>query len=490
MTVAPPARHTVKFNDPTAFLAVGFFLILLLLTGCTAFDQPYKTDQALDRSLSQRARVRIIAGSQPQAPADREVLLKLVVEDRHPLAVREAAIDRLIEVDAPKFWQAMNVALPMINRPELFEFLAERVGTDEHAASLDGWLIRWSLPTPGLVDSHDPMRKALVELLDIDPQEQSLPHVLMDRYVASRSDHLAVAAWVALAERTHPQWLNTLLKTSIKDVEERTPNQHDSGKQTLANFLLAVSPEHRLPTNRETLSWAEKLKAEGYQITRDLRYMKMRRTMLMAGLEGDVRPHLRHLPLMMHSENWDLSRGQIEDFAEAENHVVRERRRFSEGLFPSAQPDKMLVCFDYTLERAIRSALQDSNLMSQWFDQADADHADTTSEHGGVLTWDEQGALIAKSFPPAERLTDKQFVNPPAAIEAMYAGLAHYHFHAQRHDNAKYARHGPGDLRFTREMQAATLVLTFIDRDTLNVDLAIADQVVIDLGDIKRPGSN
>ena len=57
-------------------------------------------------------------------------------------------------------------------------------------------------------------------------------------------------------------------------------------------------------------------------------------------------------------------------------------------------------------------------------------------------------------------------------IEAMYTGLAHYHFHAQQYDNIEFAGPGRGDLEFNANLETHTLTLTFVNRNQINVDLA------------------
>ena len=107
----------------------------------------------------------------------------------------------------------------------------------------------------------------------------------------------------------------------------------------------------------------------------------------------------------------------------------------------------------------------------------------------GVLTWDDHGRFTARGFAPQRKEGDRKFFTPPTLVAAMYTGLAHYHFHAQSHDHAAYAGPGRGDLAFTEALRANTLVLTFVDRDTLNLDLALPGGVVLDLGSVVRPQS-
>ncbi|MEM8739102.1 MAG: hypothetical protein AAGG38_11585, partial [Planctomycetota bacterium] len=142
----------------------------------------------------------------------------------------------------------------------------------------------------------------------------------------------------------------------------------------------------------------------------------------------------------------------------------------------------------------VAEAMGQPSVVSAWFAQADADRLDERTEHGGVLTWSPSGSRegaarwIAVGYSAERHLGDTRYVSPDRLIEAVYTGLAHYHFHAQTHDHAAYAGPGRGDLAFTEALDAATLVLTFVDRDTLNVDLVLPGGGVLDLGCVERGG--
>ena len=108
-------------------------------------------------------------------------------------------------------------------------------------------------------------------------------------------------------------------------------------------------------------------------------------------------------------------------------------------------------------------------------------------ETGRDFHWDAAYATDLASATVQITGNDQAFYAPPELITAMYTALAHYHFHANRHDNAAFAGPGGGDLAFADRFGAACVVFTFIDRDTLNVDYHHEGGVVIDLGCISRP---
>jgi hypothetical protein len=132
-------------------------------------------------------------------------------------------------------------------------------------------------------------------------------------------------------------------------------------------------------------------------------------------------------------------------------------------------------------------AMADRAIARVWFSQADADLEDASTEYGGLIRWDAEGELIARPYTPMLRDHDRKFIPPAAMTTDAYASLAHYHFHAQRYRNARYAGPGRGDLERVADRQRLNgLVLTFIDKDRLNADFYRHGRVVVDLGTLRR----
>ncbi|MEM1422421.1 MAG: hypothetical protein AAGH64_00300, partial [Planctomycetota bacterium] len=155
-------------------------------------------------------------------------------------------------------------------------------------------------------------------------------------------------------------------------------------------------------------------------------------------------------------------------------------RRTREGL---NWGDALTVCV--ALE-----ALDDSGLASELFRQADIDHNDRTTEHGGVVTTDPSTALFfATHYPPrpSQRFGDNRFVASPEMIEQSSTALVHYHFHASELRHAQYAGPSASDLDYSAHYGRSALVFTFVDGDTLAVDYYQPDRVVVDLGVVERP---
>ena len=72
-------------------------------------------------------------------------------------------------------------------------------------------------------------------------------------------------------------------------------------------------------------------------------------------------------------------------------------------------------------------------------------------------------------------------------LDVAYTTLFHFHYHAQKYRNVKFAGPGLGDVNYADSMRANCLVFTFVREDTLNVDFYRYGRVIVDLGEVKRP---
>lgn len=122
------------------------------------------------------------------------------------------------------------------------------------------------------------------------------------------------------------------------------------------------------------------------------------------------------------------------------------------------------------------------------FSAADLDLLDDSTELGGLLLIHEEGKRLEfRSYPPMLRGNDTRYVASDQLLADMPRALAHIHFHAAANRNPEHAGPGGGDLAFARRFGVNGLVITRIDRDTLNIDYYQPDGRVVDLGVIRRP---
>lgn len=127
--------------------------------------------------------------------------------------------------------------------------------------------------------------------------------------------------------------------------------------------------------------------------------------------------------------------------------------------------------------------------VSDLFAQADEDHADTSTEYGGLVDLTDVGALRFVLFTPRanSRFGDERFVASAEMIEASDTSLFHYHFHAKRTRNMDYAGPSFSDFEYARTYGRSCLLFTFVSPDRLNVDYFQPGGLRLDLGTIDRP---
>jgi hypothetical protein len=114
----------------------------------------------------------------------------------------------------------------------------------------------------------------------------------------------------------------------------------------------------------------------------------------------------------------------------------------------------------------------------------DRDMLDDTTEHGGVLDADDDGALTIAHYPPRPmaRVSDRRMIAPEALIINSDDALFHFHLHAQRYENGRLAGPSGADIDYARLHGRACVVFTFIDQATMNADYYQPNGAVIDLG--------
>ncbi len=138
----------------------------------------------------------------------------------------------------------------------------------------------------------------------------------------------------------------------------------------------------------------------------------------------------------------------------------------------------------------IDEALRGDGVVSAFFEQAETDRRDTSTEHGGVLVAAGLGdpGFHAVAYPPrpAQRVNDTTFIAPEDMFRQAPTALAHYHFHVQSARNRAYAGPGPGDADYANKHGRSCVVLTSLDENRLNVDYYQRGGAVVDLGVIER----
>ncbi|MEL7472763.1 MAG: hypothetical protein AAGK04_05535 [Planctomycetota bacterium] len=139
---------------------------------------------------------------------------------------------------------------------------------------------------------------------------------------------------------------------------------------------------------------------------------------------------------------------------------------------------------------AIDDAIASSTTRRALHGQAEADHADDSTEYGGALEPVADGGMAYRAIPylprPTQREHDRKYIPPIELIEGTNRALAHYHFHAHRENNESFAGPGEGDLLYAARSGRSCLVFTSIRGGGLAVDYFQPNGVVVDLGVLPR----
>lgn len=144
--------------------------------------------------------------------------------------------------------------------------------------------------------------------------------------------------------------------------------------------------------------------------------------------------------------------------------------------------------------RVIDEAVHDPRVLAGLAGYIVADREDRTTEYGGLIfetgTRADTGSRFASKLyrpRPITRLGDSRFVASREMIEDSTAALAHFHLHAQRADNGRYAGPSRGDLDYAERYGRGCLVATTLSETRINVDYYNPDGVVVDLGSFDLP---
>ena len=153
-----------------------------------------------------------------------------------------------------------------------------------------------------------------------------------------------------------------------------------------------------------------------------------------------------------------------------------------------------LVWGDCLAILTIDDALSTAGVSASLWEQAERDIKDTSTEYGGLLETSGNGhsrAFIVTLYAPrpTQRAGDQKFIASDDMMRAGTWALAHYHFHAQRSNNAEYAGPGPGDEEFATEHGKNCLVFTPVKEGAFNVDYFISGGTKLDLGVLNRDGT-
>lgn len=450
----------------TLSLALGVFFFCLAGCATTPAD-PRATLHDAEAPVDRRvAALQRIASTEP-IDHWRDDAGSLAFRGGQPFRLRQAAMTAWAKHDPDGLEQRLDRGLLQLQHWEMIEHALGIIKAKRWESLLPAVLHSYARPSNRYPDEQRPEARAYEALYASHlPPFEAVWHLagVTDRGFSLRR---RIAYW-SLAVRLDQATVRHRLSDTVQEVRDGqpAPTERFSGAvyHVFADFGIVVR-------NREQALWAMHLR----QPARRAYWQKL----TAATKRIEEPPHaLRHLVLL-------ATPPPSESTAPVANQ--RDTTQRATGIARGRQTRvASLSYWDRRLVARLRHALQHNQVRRDLFAQADADLKDESTEHGGVIVYEKETPK-ALAVTPVIRRHDQAYYTPQAAMELLYTGLAHYHFHAQQHDNAQHAGPGGGDLKFADNTGAACVVLTFLDRDTLNADFYTQGGIVVDLGNIKRP---
>ena len=414
-----------------------------------------------------------------------KALTKLLWKPGVTVPVRESALLRLEQGHPELLQTTLRRQIPRLSAPRWLDRLGEII-VDRGWIDLTPALVsRWSVPTISVVKEEERAEyKTLAALHGSDRVVEVVFETLLDSNKPSQQG-LRTRCWNLLHRLGERDRLIELLT-------QTEPPEDDAFLRDLHRVAREIG---MIPHNREEILWLRKLllaeKAEFW--SRAVSAVESFSTVRRRGLE------IRDLPILVSAalhepEMFTLSNENLFTTLAAE---LQGRKHYTHGTQWSGNDQyqhnrlhhwrDVLTWGDLAAIRIAIRALQVPEVVKHFFNYADRDHADESTEYGGVVKLDRKNRFEIIEFIPRIRQHDHRFNAPQAMLDAAYTALFHFHFHVQRYRNDEYAGPGFGDNNYANNLRANCLVLTFINRDTLNVDFYRHGGVLIDLGVITRP---
>lgn len=387
------------------------------------------------------------------------------------------AIDQLLAHDEHGFREVLARRITRITNRETLAYVCELVIEHQWIEFTPAMVRSNTRPLPFTDNKPRPEVLALESLHPGIPLNEIVFKVFVDADNTASIEEQA-AAWSLIWKLADYDQIQALLQTA------------SPANPMVIDLKAAMTDLHCLPQLPEgylRLAWLRSPERSAYWDKAKAIVAKLDATQI-KGLE------LRHLPILLALDeaSRSLSREQL---IEAITSQLDNQKHYLRGPtfdgpmseYPQrfAQAIDQLAWADLATIHLLYVTVQKPQVIEALFKQGDADHVDIGSEHGGVLTI-EDDQVNATRFAAMIRQQDYKFIPSDQMIQSLYTNLAHYHFHAQHYKNRDYAGPSMGDLRMAKKLETHALVFTFINQDEINVDYYQPNGAVADLGVIRR----
>jgi len=518
-------RGTPHFPNRLALLALPLAcgaLAASLNSGCganaspKALNDPPKVLANTELTVSDRVEAvdAIWQGRLNVSKSDaREAMKNIVWSSRYPLGVRQRATELLLsdkdDADNADTRKSLSLRLPTEASPDMIGFICQLAGERGWTEFSQPAVRSWARRIMGFGDDVRPER-VLVEKLSGKPATAAVFELF--------------ATPVQTAAKTNPAKID-LAEKARRAAWEVLTRLDPTGKERTA-LLATLSPAAAadpligdirasaadlgcVPVTDSELQQLSAMRRFDDKSDGDARRQWWAEaTAAVAGLKPEQRVGLR----LRHIEPIRWSTGNRIQWMAADRvgllALIADRLSKRTPYTRSGPSATAIISSDESLSTngpnllwgdcltilTIDDALSTPGIGAALWEQAERDIKDTSTEYGGLLESSGGGhsqAFIVTLYPPrpTQRAGDQRFIASDDMMRAGTWALAHYHFHAQRSNNAEYAGPGPGDEEFATEHGKNCLVFTPVKEGALDVDYFISGGIKLDLGVLNRNGT-
>jgi len=466
-----------------------FFLSILLFSGCGG--EALKNPSATLRETGRTSKVHLQAMDQMDLEVGysdssyQEQLERMIWVHGYTTEAREAALNRLWSMDRNRALSVIRQNLPRLS----FDYwswictLCEWIAKNEVLELDEALISSWARPTSMASFKERPEYIALAQLFG---EDEVVSHIF-DSLVSSNKtwkQNYRIRCWELLLELAEKDILITLLNSELVQEDDFF----------LLDLRKALNDFGIVPSGKEEILWIRELAKSEY----DSFWNDAVETLNDLSNERKEAIEMRDIPIAVslrrHGSAAQLSkttseilRGVARQLDGAQHYYEHEgggKFDSNSELFRTHRGG-----LDWgdaiALETALK-ALSVPQVRSHLFDYADRDFVDKSTEYGGVIALDDEGRFEVLEFEPRIRHHDRKYNAPQELFDAAYTALFHFHYHAQKHRNGDHAGPGMGDKNYATNTRANCLVLTYVNKNTLNVDYYRHTGVVVDLGIISR----
>ena len=475
-------RHTAILRPlPAALLAA------VLLAGCRQGPESVADPASVlaRTGLSRESYFDAVDAARMRGVDDatKAALRRMISAPGYPIDARERAFGLLLESDPTAIEAALANSLPRMTDVSWRRRVCQLVGEAKLEAMVPTLIRAWAVPAGILeTDPERPERLAIAAIVGEDRVSATLLATMRGSDPRTQAN-LRARCWELLMKSGDDARLRALLA-------EPSATEGDGMLTDLARISAELG---LLPTTREEILWARALcepSRAAYLGEARAALARMpaarRESLELRGVSIAVAAAWLRPELLAATEP-DLF-AELVERTRNRRHASPDFTGYGNGFTENpVQQREMLVWSDLAAMLLALDAIADGRFRRELFALADRDLEDRTTEFGGVIALGGDGRLALREFEPRSRTSDLRYESPQALFDALYEGLFHFHLHAQKYGNTRYAGQHLGDFAFADSTRANALVFTFLGTDELGADFYRHGRVVVDLGAAERP---